>query len=44
MELWDTNLTEISVMLKITNEADKPKVLKDVETELSVNLIAVEPC
>ena len=28
MELWDTNLTGTSVMLKIAKEADKPKVLK----------------
>ena len=26
MELWDTNLTERSGMLKIAYEADKPKV------------------
>ena len=43
MELWDTNLTETSVMLKITNEADKPKVFKDVETELSVILLQWNP-
>ena len=40
MELWDTRLKEASVMLKIANVADKPKVLK-TETELSVNLITV---
>ena len=44
MELWDIKLQETSVMLKIPDVANKPKVIKNGETELSVNRIAVEPC
>ena len=37
---WDTKLTESSFLMMV---ADEPKVLKNDEAELSINLITVKP-
>lgn len=39
MELWDTKVMETSMMLKITNMAEQPKVLKTRDLEVSIYIL-----